>query len=224
MENLLHRVYGTTPEDPDEVFTAPMFRHHMHIFPEGQFVALDAGRVVGLTVSMRIAFEPSAPFMGKWWTLIGEGWLTPHDPAAEWMYGVESAVHPDYRGQGVGGKLMDARFDTAKALNLRGMVAGSALIDYYRVADHVSAEDYIAGVAAGHYFDTNLSKQIKKGFRPIKPIPGYVVDPETRGYGAVIMWDNPLYDAARAVGVHVLPRRYRMKRHAPHALPPSASL
>lgn len=218
MEDLMHAVYHTTPDDPDQVFTAPMFRRHMQVFPEGQFVALDAGHVVGLTVSMRVAFDPEHPFLGEWWTLIGEGWLTTHNPNGEWMYGVESVVHPDYRGQGVGGKLMDARYDTAKALNMRGMVAGSALIDYYRVADTVTVEDYIAGVVEGRYFDTNLSKQIKKGFRPIAPIPNYVNDPETLGWGAVIVWDNPLYDPMKQAGV-VTPRRYRMKRHAPYANP-----
>ena len=109
------------------------------------------------------------------------------------MYGVESLVHSAYRGHGVGSKLMDARFDTLRRLNLRGMVAGSAIIDYHKVADHLSVEQYIQEVAAGRLFDTNLTKQLHKGFKAYHPIPGYVDQPEARGYGVLIVWENPDY-------------------------------
>ncbi len=143
---------------------------------------------------MRIPFDPAHPFIESWYETISDGWLTRHDPAAEWMYGVETCVHPGYRGMGVGGKLMEARFEVAKALNLRGMVAGSAVIDYYQSADQVAPEEYVQGVVDGRYFDTNLSKQLRKGFRAVALIPNYLPDPETRGWGVVIVWDNPAYD------------------------------
>jgi GNAT superfamily N-acetyltransferase len=109
------------------------------------------------------------------------------------MYGVESCVHPAYRGHGVGSKLMDARFDTLRRLNLRGMIAGSAIIDYSQVADSVSVEQYVADVAAGRRFDTNLSKQLHKGFQAHYPIPDYITDEEVLGYGVLIVWKNPEY-------------------------------
>ncbi len=199
MQDAMHAVYHTTRANPDGTFTAAMFRRHIDLFPEGQFVALQAGRVIGLTASMRLAFDPAHPFIENWYVTISDGWLDRHDPNGDWMYGVESCVLPDYQGAGVGGKLMQARFDTARALNLRGMVAGSAVISYYKVADQVPIEDYVRGVIAGEYFDNNLSKQLRKGFEAVAIIPDYLPDPETRGWGVVIVWRNPEYDPNRPV-------------------------
>lgn len=113
------------------------------------------------------------------------------------MYGVESIVHPDYRGCGVGSKLMDARFDTLQALNLRGMIAGSLFIDYHRHAHRYTPEAYVQAVIAGQVFDTNLTKQIAKGFRVVGMIPDYIEEPRTQNYGAAILWTNPAYQPQR---------------------------
>ncbi len=199
MEDLMHQSYGTTRDDPDEVFTAAMFRHHLQVFPAGQFVALCNDRVVGLTVSARTPFDFDYPPMQPWWQSAGEGWLT-HDPRAAWMLGVESVVHPDYRSAGVGGRLMAARFAIARSLNLRGMIAGSAIVSYGQVSESVSVEDYVRGVIAGTYFDMNLSKQIKKGFVPGVLIPDYLPgDTGSRAWGVTIVWHNRDHDPTRPI-------------------------
>lgn len=189
------RVYGMANGDFDQIFTAEMYRQHIAVFPEGQFTAFHGDQVVGVTSSMRIRFDPARPMNEPWWVTVGEGWL-PHVPDGEWMYGVESNVHPDYQGQGVGGKLIEARFDTAKLLNLRGMVAGSTLKDYGLHAREVTPDVYVRGVVEGVYFDSNLSKQIIKGFHPIfgASIPNYVEEESSLGWGNVIVWRNPDYD------------------------------
>lgn len=218
MEMLQHLVYHTTHAVPLDSMRAEQFHHHMKVFPQGQFVAIDlaTNEVIGLTVSMRLDFDPERPFIEPWHVTISDGWLMRHKPKGEWMYGVESCVHPDYRSMGVGGKLMEARFEVARRLNLRGMVAGSALVSYYRHADHISPDAYVQGVVEGTYFDMNLSKQIAKGFRPMATIPHYVTDVEACGWGVVIVWDNPTYDPAQK------PRRVvaRPYIYYPHARQP----
>jgi ribosomal protein S18 acetylase RimI-like enzyme len=107
------------------------------------------------------------------------------------MYGVESCVHPAYQGRGVGSKLMDARFNVLRKLNLRGMVAGSAIIDYPNVAGSISVEQYVQDVIDGKRFDTNLTKQLHKGFRVAGLLPGYLSVEETGGWGVEIVWENP---------------------------------
>lgn len=109
------------------------------------------------------------------------------------MYGVETFVHPKYQGRGVGSKLMDARFDLLRRLNLRGLVAGSLFIGYAQVADQLSPEQYVREVVAGKRFDPNLSKQLKKGFKVRNLIPEYAPDPRTHNYAAAIVWLNPEY-------------------------------
>lgn len=115
------------------------------------------------------------------------------------MYGVDSFVHPDYRNHGVGGKLMDARFAVARRRNLRGMIAGSLPIDYYKVADRVPIEQYVREVAAGKRFDSNLSKQLRKGFKVGPAIPEYSDSWRSLNWGVTIFWENPAYRPAKRV-------------------------
>lgn len=216
MQVLSETVYGYAASDANQIFTAHQFRHHMTVFPEGQFTALDGDQIIGITASMRIDFDPTHPFIEPWWVTVNKGWLN-HKPDGEWMYGVESAVHPNYQGRGIGGSLMAARFETARRLNLRGMVAGSALVSYARLADSVSPEEYVRGVVEGHYFDNNLTKQLRKGFKAGALIPNYVLDEGARGWGAVILWENTHYDPSlktprKRLGV----RRYRIALRPPH--------
>lgn len=125
------------------------------------------------------------------------------------MYGVESCVHPDYRGQGVGSKLMDARFAVLRRLNLRGMIAGSMIMDYHKVAHLISPEQYVREVVAGTRFDTNLSKQLHKGFRALNLIPNYVYDPRTLNWAVAIIWENPDYvESAEPAAANIIPVRF----------------
>lgn len=221
MEALMAAVYNLDPQNPeDELFNAAHFRQHLALFPEGQYIAVDltSDRVVGLTVSMRIHFDPKRPLMTSWWDLIGKGWLSTHKPKGEWLYGVESAVHPAYQGHGIGKRLTNARLETMRRLNLRGMVAGSAIVSYHTVAASVPVDDYVADVVAGRRFDNNLTKQIKMGFKPVHIIPNYLEDYDCAGYGVEMIIENPTYvppkrrPARQAVGIQPAAGD-RVKRH-----------
>ncbi len=195
MEELMATVYSLDPDDKAGLFSAAQFRQHLAVFPAGQFVAVDTttDKVVGLTVSMRIHFNPHEPMLTSWWELIGQGWLSTHKSNGEWLYGVESAVHADYQGKGIGKQLTNARLETMRRLNLRGMVAGSAIISYHKVVNTVPVEEYVADVIAGRRFDNNLTKQIKMGFKPLHIIPNYLPDVNCAGYGVEMVIENSTY-------------------------------
>jgi len=114
------------------------------------------------------------------------------------MYGVESFVHPDYQGAGVGSALLKARFETAHKVNVVGLVAGSLIAGYHAVAHEVSAEVYVQDVIAGRRFDLNLSKQLRKGFKVRNLIPEYTEDARSLNWGVAILWENPEYDPSKA--------------------------
>ncbi|MEP6984845.1 MAG: hypothetical protein ABI970_04565, partial [Chloroflexota bacterium] len=72
MEDMTAAVYKLNPRDDEECsLNAAHFRHHLSIFPEGQFIAVETAtdKVVGLTVSMRINFNPLEPMLSSWWEL-----------------------------------------------------------------------------------------------------------------------------------------------------------
>jgi hypothetical protein len=75
MEKLIAMTYGIPLEESANGISADKFRNHMRVFPEGQFIALDAQthRVVGLTASMRIDFDPRYPLLESWVTTTNYG-------------------------------------------------------------------------------------------------------------------------------------------------------
>jgi hypothetical protein len=66
--------YDSSVIDP-EVLNAAKFRHHLKVFPEGQFIALDrtSGEVVGLTVSMRVNASLNKHSARSWAAATGDG-------------------------------------------------------------------------------------------------------------------------------------------------------
>lgn len=67
METLQAEAYSCKLGE-EGLLTADHFREHLRMFPEGQFIAIDTstGRVVGMTVSMRVEFNPSQPLLDSW--------------------------------------------------------------------------------------------------------------------------------------------------------------
>ena|SRR5215213_3736786 len=65
MVDLMAAAYGCPPE---ETYTPEQFRTQIRVFPEGQFIALDTrtDRVVGLTISMRVNFDPQHALLESW--------------------------------------------------------------------------------------------------------------------------------------------------------------
>lgn len=110
-------------------------------------------------------------------------------------------MRPDYRGYRVGSLLIEARFDLIRRKNLRGLVAGSLIVGYSAVADHVSVEHYVRDVVDGNRFDSNLSKQLHKGFE----VHGLIPDYSEGNWGVEIVWRNP--DYRRVSSVFVRPAR-----------------
>ncbi|MCB9454296.1 MAG: hypothetical protein H6672_22915, partial [Anaerolineaceae bacterium] len=83
----------------------------------------------------------------------------------------------------------------------------SAIVDYHRVASVMSPEEYVWAVSQGQLFDTNLTKQLHKGFRVHSLIPNYLEgDPDTLGWGVAIVWENPDYRPAHRVRTTTVPK------------------
>lgn len=200
VEQLLRRSEGMSPDQEDyRMYSTAQIIQHIRKFPEGQFVALIDGKVVGFALTMRTNRSPYAKPQ-RWLEAIGGLDIRNHDPEGQWLYGVEFAVDPDYRRAGIGGQLYAARFAMIERLNLRGFYAGGMLQGYRNYASQMSIEKYAEQVKTGQIYDPTVSMQMKRGFKPISLIRYYTGDEPIVNEAMLIYWENPHYQEV-AVGV-----------------------
>lgn len=173
-------------------WTREQLASHLSVFPEGQFVAVDGGRVVGMAASVIVLWD-DYDMHDDWRDFTDRGYFTNHDPErGRTLYAAEVMVDPDSQGQGVGSQLYEARRSLVSRLGLRRIRAGARLRGYHRVAANMSPTDYVKQVESGALTDPTLSFQLKHGFRVLSVVRGYLKnDPESLGYAAVIEWQNP---------------------------------
>ena len=196
--NLTIRLAFKVPldEDCDDCMGLRAIRNQLKRFPDGQFVAVinDDGveRVIASATTMRTNIPPHA---GKWLDTIGNISIKNHDPKGEWLYGVEMAVRPSFRRQGIGTALYQARFDLVKRLNLKGWYAGGMLMGYDKHRGKMSVEDYGNQVLAGTLVDPTVTMQQRRGFELRALILDYMEEEIAGDAAILIVWENPDYEA-----------------------------
>lgn len=109
-----------------ETYSPGQILGQINNFPEGQFVAVLEGAVVGYCASSRID-EAVALSPHDWATISGNGFGSRHDPTGDWLYGIEMAVDERQRGLRIGKRLYEARRALAERLELRGIVFGGRM-------------------------------------------------------------------------------------------------
>ena len=135
LEELQKIVFPTL--SPASLMRKEHYLNHIRIFPEGQFVAVCKGHVIGMTTSIRYHL-PS----GKFHTfndVMDGGFLNTHEPNGEWLYGMDIGTHPDYRGKGIATWLYDARQEVVRKLGLKGQFTYGMLSGYGALSAKMSA-------------------------------------------------------------------------------------
>jgi GNAT superfamily N-acetyltransferase len=160
------------------------YLHHIQLFPEGQFVVLDGEKAIGMSSTIRyhLALEDHT-FL----EISDHLWLNTHEPAGEWMYGMDVGVHPDYRGQGLARQIYRARQETCRILGLKGQITVGMPNGYANYAAQMSLDTYYEKWLAGEIFDPTVSVQRKMGFEPIRLIHNYLDDPQCGGGGVLLV-------------------------------------
>jgi predicted amidohydrolase/predicted N-acetyltransferase YhbS len=178
-----------------ENYSAGQISGQINNFPQGQFVALLEGAVVGYCASSRID-EAIALAPHDWATISGNGFGSRHDPTGDWLYGIEMAVDERHRGLRIGKRLYDARRALAERLELRGIVFAGRMPGYARVKAKVDGpDDYLARVRAGELRDQVIGFQLANGFTPIGVLRGYLpFDKASDGLAVHMVWRNPYVD------------------------------
>lgn len=183
--DLVRRVYPP-PHGPEAIWPASSLAEHIERFPEAQLVAETAeGEIAADATALRLSLARAlAPH--DWAGITGGGRLSTHEPGGAAFYGVDIVVDPELQGRGLGARLYKARMELARRLGCTHFVAGARIPGYHKVAGFLSAEDYVADVAAGRRMDPTLSKQLHLGFQVHGLLPGYIKDYETCNYAVLI--------------------------------------
>ena len=184
---LTARTYGQ-----DYGYLPEMVGGQLAQFPEGQFVAVFEGTVVGYCATFRIE-EDVALRRHSWREITGGGYASRHDAKGDWLYGMEVCVDPKLRGLRIGRRLYDRRKRLCQQLGLRGIVFGGRLPGLAkRMKQFGSAEAYIEAVREDRVRDLALSFQLRNGFELLGVLPNYLPsDHESLGFGAHLVWRNP---------------------------------
>ena len=175
-----------------ELMTEKHFVKHCEIFPEGEFVALVNGRVVGLGSGFFVYFNFDHP--GHTFNeIIAGGYYTNHEPNGDYYYGADISVHPDYRGFGIGRKLYEARKNLVIQTNRKGIVAGGVLPGYPKYRATHTIHEFVDEVVAGNLYDPTLSMQLRNGFVVRGMLENYIDDTNSDNWATLIYWENPDY-------------------------------
>ncbi len=170
------------------------YLNHIKIFPEGQFVAVKDGQVIGMTTSIRYHLHLNERH--TFTDVFDKGFLNTHESEGEWLYGMDIGTHPDFRGKGIARHLYDARQETVYKLNLKGQYTYGMMSGYGAAKKQMSAEQYYKLLLENNVKDPTVSRQIKNKFKPYGLIPGYVDDPVCDGYCVLLIRINEEYPGA----------------------------
>ncbi len=175
---------------------ADMIRGQIANYPDGQFVALYEGIVVGYCATFRISGN-LALVKHKWKEITGGGFASRHDPDGDYLYGMEVYVDPEYRGLRIGQRLYNERKKLCQYHRLKGIVFAGRMPGLNRKGLKVkfsSPDEYLELVKNKKIRDQVLSFQMRNGFEPIGVIVDYLKqDYESKGCAVHMLWCNPKF-------------------------------
>jgi len=172
---------------PEERMKDIHFSSHVDLFPEGQWVAEIDGKIAGSTSSIRYHFDPEHPEMYRFADLFDDGFMRTHQPEGNWLYGMDMAVFPEYRGLGIARKLYRARQNLVRELGLEGQVTVGMLNGFAAHSTQYTLEKYYLALVDGVLKDPTVSVQQKIGFKLCGLMKDYLSDPTCGNAGVLLV-------------------------------------
>ncbi len=216
-------VYNDYP--PEFIFDQRHYEMQFKAFPDGQFVALAKGRIIGYTTALIVHIDDD-----YWYDvdeISGAGTFSTHNPDGDTLYGADIGVHPDFRRHGVAMKLYQRRKGLLKRYNLKRMIAYGRIPGYRDYAGRMSAEQYVEQVVAGNLRDQALNAHLKAGYQVKKVQLDITIDKSSLNYSTFLEMLNPDFNLSKKkiasfVSVKHPARRMRVCA-AQYAMKPVAS-
>lgn len=184
---LEEKAYPSMPPYADGVILG-----QINAFPQGHFVAVYEGKIVGFAASFRISGEIGLK-PHTWKEITGNGYASRHDPEGDYLYGMDICVDPDLRGLRIGQRFYNERKKLCKHLRIKGIIIGGRIPGLSRKIRHSgSPEAYVELVKSKKIRDQVLSFQLRNGFEIIGVLKDYLpIDQDSLGYAVHMVWRNP---------------------------------
>lgn len=192
-QELLEAMKAAYPNWQGSYWSLEALKKLIGFFPDGQMVICVNEKVVGCALSIIVEydrFEDDHTYK----EITGNYTFNTHDPKGDVLYGIEIFIHPDYRGLRLGRRLYDARKELCEHLNLKAVVFGGRIPNYYKYCNELSPKEYILKVKNRELFDPVLSFQLSNDFHVKKVLKGYMPeDNQSKEYATLLQWDNVYY-------------------------------
>ncbi|MCB0376979.1 MAG: carbon-nitrogen hydrolase family protein [Bdellovibrionales bacterium] len=191
IHQLVSKVYKTM-----DAYPIPKLLGQISNFPEGHFVAIHNKKIVGYSASIVLP-EKEVLRAHTWKQITGDAYGSTHDPNGDYLYGYETCVDPDIRGNRIGQRFYSERKKLVQYWRLKGIVFGGRIPLLHEHIDKVkSVKNYIKKVQNKEIKDPVLGFHLRMGFEPIGVLEDYIpTDKECLGYAVHLRWRNPQYQA-----------------------------
>lgn len=192
-QELLKAMKASYPGWAGSYWERGTIEHLLHIFPEGQYVVLVDGKVVGCALSIIVDYDKYGD-EHTYDQITGNATFSTHDPDGDVLYGIEIFIDPAYRGLRLGRRLYDARKDLCEHLNLKAIVFGGRIPNYHNYAEVMSPREYISKVRMKEIHDPVLNFQLSNDFHVKKILRNYMPgDEQSQDHATLLQWDNIYY-------------------------------
>ncbi len=164
--------------------------NHLARFPEGQFVVVSDGQVIG-SASNLIVNEDVWIAHADWRSTTGGPAFLGHLETGTTLYGADISVHPEHRFKGVGRSLYGARFSLVRTLGLNRFGTACRIPDWreWMIVHRNSDKDtYCRAVFSGEARDRTLSPLLRIGLQYRGVIESYMSDEESGDAAALLEW------------------------------------
>ena len=182
--------------DYAEHYDERMFSLEFAAFPQGQILAECEGRVVGYATSLIVQLDESVNWY-RYDEITGGGTFSTHTPTGDTLYGADIAVRPEFRGQGVAGKIYKFRKKLLKRYNLSRMIAHGRIMNYSEQEGVLTAKEYVEMVEKGALKDSALNAHLKAGYRVKGLFLDLLPDDSSLNYSTFLEMPNPDYQPVR---------------------------
>lgn len=171
------------------------FENILTYFNDGQYCIQYGKKIIASSSSLIINFDDYSE-TSSWNELTDSGNISNHNKYGDTLYGMEIMVDPEFQGMKLSRRLYDARKEIAKKYNLKRILIGGRLPNYYKYCESLSIEQYVERVINRVVYDPVLTAQLSNGFLLRRVLPNYLPnDKESCGYATLLEWINYSYQA-----------------------------